>query len=286
MRKRLIFLSQNYILNKVCHVKYVEDAPMTAKAAGNKEQLLNRMDARPLGAQLKSIIRAKITSGEWAPNSMIPSENKLSEIYGISRMTVRGVITQFVSQGFLYRIPGKGTFVCDSKFEIRSLQYAGIRGQLEAQGHSVDTVLIGCERLPAEEFEAQKLGIPVGEEIYIIKRTRAANGVVISYHESYVPAALCPDLEKRDLQNEQLCKIMSTDYLLQRGRVVETLESFSADRVRAGYLNVKAGFSLILLQDQLYTPDNIIYEYSRVYFRGDKTKLRIEFSTELPSSND
>jgi len=113
------------------------------------EQLLNRADSVPLGTQLKSIIREKISTGAWAPNTMIPSENRLSEMYGISRKTARNVISQFVSQGFLYRIPGKGTFVCETKYEINSLQYAGLRGQLEAQGHNVTTRLISWCRFPA-----------------------------------------------------------------------------------------------------------------------------------------
>ena len=238
---------------------------------------LNRADSTPLGTQLRNIIREKIRSGEWAPDTMIPSENKLSEMYGVSRMTVRGVITQFVSQGFLYRIQGKGTFVSDTKFEISGLQYSGLRKQLEEQGHSVSTELISCEKMQADEYIAEKLHIRAGDEIYRICRVRAANGVNLSYHESFVPVALCPNLEQKDLQNEQLCKIMNTDYLLQRGRVVETLESFTADRSKAGYLNVKPGFPLILLQDQLFTQDNIVYEFSSVYFRGDKMKIRIEY---------
>lgn len=238
---------------------------------------LNREDAVPLCTQLRMIIREKISSGEWKPNTMIPSENRLSEVFGVSRMTVRGVITQFVSQGYLYRIQGKGTFVSDTKIEISGLQYSGIRKQLEEQGHSVTTVLISCVQQPADEYVARKLNVRIGEPVYEVRRTRSANGLAISYHQSFVPVALCPELEKKDLQNEQLCKIMNTDYLLQRGCVVETLESFTAGSTEANYLNLRIGFPLILLQDQLYTQDNVIYEYSRVYFRGDKIKIKIEY---------
>lgn len=249
----------------------------SAKQGEHGSLTLNRMDATTLGDQLRAIFREKISSGEWSPGSMIPSENKLCEIYGVSRMTVRGVISQFVSQGFLYRIAGKGTFVCDSKMEISSLQYSGIRGQLEAMGHSVETTLISCEQAPCDEYTAKMLTLHIGEDIYVIKRTRRANGIAVSYHESYVPVKLCPNLKDKPLERDQLCKIMSTEYLLQRSRVVETLESFAADRMTANYLDVTTGFPLLLLQDQLYSADGTLYEYSKVYFRGDKIKLRIEY---------
>ncbi len=244
----------------------------------DQQYFLNRQDAVPLSTQLKDIIRGKITSGEWAPNTMIPSENRLSEIYGLSRMTVRSVITQFVTQGYLYRIQGKGTFVSGTKFEFDSLGYSGLRKQLEEQGHDVQTILLSCNCAPAGEFVGRKLNLHPNEAVYCIRRVRSVNGTRISYHKSYVPAALCPALEEKELQNEPLCRIMNESYCLRRGRVIETLESYSADRSKAGYLNIHTGFPLLLLQDQLFTMDNTVYEYSCVYFRGDIIKIRMEYT--------
>ena len=240
---------------------------------------LNRYDATPLYAQLRSIFREKISSGEWAPNTMIPSENELSRIYGISRMTVRNVITQFVTEGMLYRIQGKGTFVNDTKLEISSLQYVGIRSQLEEMGQSVTTRLITCGIIHADEYLARKLNIRAGDELYRLKRVRSVNGRPISYHKSFVPVGLCPDLDKKDLEGEQLCAIMSNDYLLTRSRVIETLESYTASTSKAKHLDVEPGFPLILLQDQIYSKDNTLFEYTRVYFRGDRVKIRIQYDS-------
>ncbi|XCP85736.1 GntR family transcriptional regulator [Roseburia hominis] len=250
---------------------------MNEDIATEKEVLLNRRNATTLSEQLKDIIYDKIRTGEWKANEMIPSENKLSEMYGISRMTARGVITQFVSQGILHRIPGKGTFVSDTKLEVSTFEYSGVRGQLEEQGHSVRTKLISCEKMRADDFVSGKLGIRMGEEHYVIKRVRYANEIPISFHESYVPVKLCPDLEENDLENGLLCRIMRANYHLNRSRMVETLESYSADREKAKYLDIKPGFSLILLQDKLFTAENVLYEYSRVFFRGDKIKISIEY---------
>jgi len=239
---------------------------------------LVRDSAQTLAVQLKNIFRDKMVSGEWPANGMIPSENQLSALYGVSRMTVRGVISQFVTAGLMYRVPGKGTFVSGSKYELSSLMYSGLRGQLEEQGHSVTTELISCECVPANGYHLEWLGVAPGEMIYIIKRTRAANGVTISLHESYVPRRFCPGLEHEDLRNEQLCRIMRQKYGIERKRVVETLESFPADRAQAAPLDVRPGFPLILLQDTLFTEGDAVYEYSRVYFRGDKTKIRLEYT--------
>ena len=242
------------------------------------EETLKRRDATPLYKQLTIIIREKISSGEWAPDTMIPSENELSKMYGISRMTVRNVVTQFVSEGYLYRIQGKGTFVSDSKLELSSFQYGGLREQLEERGQTVETKLLSCDIVPADAYLAKKMQVALNTDLFRIKRVRSINNVNISYHESYVPVKLCPDLNTKKLAEDQLCHILNDDYLLTRSRMVETIESYIADSTKAEYLGIYPGFPLILLQDQIYSADNEIFEYTRVYFRGDKIKLKLSFN--------
>lgn len=239
---------------------------------------LDRKSSTPLYIQLKNIIRTKISSEEWAPDSPIPSENELCNIYGISRMTARSVITQLVSEGLLYRIPGKGTYVSESKLEITGLSYMGLRSQLEAQGKNVSTALLSIEQVPCDDYVSKKLSISPGEKIFKIKRVRYVDSTPVCYYKTFVPAVLCPELEKKDLEKEQLCAILSMNYALNRAKVVETLESYIADVPKAEILNIPPGFPLLLLQDKIATSSDVIYEYTRAYFRGDKIKLRFEYN--------
>jgi GntR family transcriptional regulator len=71
---------------------------------------------------------------------------------------------------------------------------------------------------------------------------------------------------------------MSVNYGLRRAYSVETLESCLADDQKADILGVGYGFPLILLQDIIYNTVRVAFEYSRVYFRGDKVTLRFEHS--------
>ena len=103
---------------------------------------LDKANAKPLHIQIEESILQKLESGEWAPGRLIPSENELSHIYGVSRTTVRNVITKLVQEGLLFRIPGKGTYVAEPKIVAHSLTYAGIREQLEQMGYEVSTRLI------------------------------------------------------------------------------------------------------------------------------------------------
>ena len=97
-------------------------------------QHLNRQSPQPLHLQFEEILREQLENEEWAPHACIPSENELSRKYGISRMTVRAVLTRLVDAGLLYRVPGKGTFVAEPKIVSRPLSQMGITQQLEQMG--------------------------------------------------------------------------------------------------------------------------------------------------------
>ena len=73
--------------------------------------LLHRDSSVPLYQQLEEILKGKIANGDWAPDQRIPSENELNRMFGLSRMTVRGVLTKLVNDGLLLRVAGKGTYV-------------------------------------------------------------------------------------------------------------------------------------------------------------------------------
>ena len=57
---------------------------------------LSRNTFEPLYYQIREDIREKINGNEYPPNSMIPSEAELCEIYGVSRVTVRRAVLDLV----------------------------------------------------------------------------------------------------------------------------------------------------------------------------------------------
>lgn len=66
---------------------------------------------QPLYMQIYRDLLAAIHSGEFAPGSRIPTEQELSERYGVSRITPKRALTQLVQEGWIERIPGRGSFV-------------------------------------------------------------------------------------------------------------------------------------------------------------------------------
>ncbi len=239
--------------------------------------MLERMTAEPLYQQAYNILLQRIDSGEYKAGKKIPSENELCNEFGISRMTVRSVLKDLVRDGKLYRVQGKGTFVSETKFVAGSTSYIGIREQLEKQGYDVKTSLVSFEVIKCPIKLADIMGLEEDEEVYSIIRMRSVKDEPLSLHRSYVPVKLSPGLEKQDMCGEQLCKILSNNYGLNRAKVTEILESTSAREDEAEVLNIRKGHPLLRLCDIISDKDGRIFEYSTLVFRGDKMQIRLQY---------
>lgn len=70
-------------------------------------------DPVPVYQQLAAIIRDQIERGELAPRSPVPSESYLQQRYGVSRGTARKAVELLRSEGIVYTVPQRGTYVAE-----------------------------------------------------------------------------------------------------------------------------------------------------------------------------
>ncbi|RAK06360.1 GntR family transcriptional repressor for pyruvate dehydrogenase complex [Halanaerobium saccharolyticum] len=59
-------------------------------------------------------MKEKILSGEWKPGEKIPSENELSEKFGVSRNTIRNAIQKLKGLNVIKTKQGQGTFISEN----------------------------------------------------------------------------------------------------------------------------------------------------------------------------
>jgi regulatory GntR family protein len=64
-----------------------------------------------IAAQLATIVRARIRSGELAPNQPIPGEPTLMRQYGVAQETARKAVRALAAEGLVYVVPGCGAYV-------------------------------------------------------------------------------------------------------------------------------------------------------------------------------
>lgn len=66
--------------------------------------------------RVKRELLKMILENELQPGFMLPSEGKIAETYGVSKMTSKMALNELVEAGIIYRVPRQGSFICEIDF--------------------------------------------------------------------------------------------------------------------------------------------------------------------------
>jgi GntR family transcriptional regulator, arabinose operon transcriptional repressor len=68
----------------------------------------------PMHEQVREALERRITTGQYPPSKMLPSEQELCTEFSVSRVTVRQAMSALVHKGLVIRRQGRGSFVCEA----------------------------------------------------------------------------------------------------------------------------------------------------------------------------
>lgn len=243
--------------------------------------MINKFSSIPLYLQLKDLIVKKIESNEYPPNTQIPSEQELCEIYDISRPTVRQAVSELTSSGYLYKEKGKGTFVLGKKNIIDVKNYSGFTDsildcQSPAEKNIIDISIIesSCIDILNNIFN-YNTSLPVAMityQSYINNQTKE----VYSFNKSYIPLNLFPDITAQLKDGKSSLDILRGKYPLIPDKSKSILEIIFADNNDSPILRVQPGQPLIKLQNILYSKSGQAVEYILSKYRADTCRILFE----------
>ena len=102
-------------------------------------------------------------------------------------------------QGLVYTQTGKGTLVASCQKIDQNLEtLTSFTEDMATQGKKVTSRVIKMGIELAGEFEANKLKISPGTGLFLLERFRLADDEIISLECTFIPYALCPDIENCD----------------------------------------------------------------------------------------
>ena len=173
---------------------------------------LSRNTFEPLYYQIREDIREKISSREYPPNSMIPTEAELCTYYGVSRVTVRRAILDLVQEGLLNRGKGKGTFVSENYglTEVNGVQ--SFTQELLGLNMRPSAKLLGCRVRTADSTLRNVLKLAEGEQVVTISRLRMVNDMEPCMVEVMnFPYRLVAGIEHENL-NQSIYQLLKSKY--------------------------------------------------------------------------
>jgi len=247
-----------------------------------KFKSVNRNSPIPLKHQVIEAIKDAINAGFYQPGDKLPSENKLSSLFNVSKITIRHAISDLVQQGILYRNRPKGTFVCKEKMDFQFLnKFIGFAKELIQKGHRVESKVIKSEVLSnVPPRVVHGLNIDEGEKVFFLERLRKVDGEKILVVDSYIPYAKCEGIEKFDFNTLFLLDTLSKEYGLDVVKAVRTVEPIIIDDFYAEILEVPKRSAAFFITSKAYVQDGSVIEYYETVIRGDKGKLSVTINRD------
>lgn len=149
---------------------------------------LNKNSSVALYQQLADEIKDQIQSGELVPGDQLMTEVELSQVYDISRITVRNAIKVLVEEGILVKQQGKGTFVAAGKKLTRNMGvFMGFTQGCLMDGKTPGTKVLVEELVEARASDIRDLKLKEGEKVIRILRLRYCEGVPVILEENRLP---------------------------------------------------------------------------------------------------
>ena len=231
----------------------------------------------PLYLQIKEHLRAQVLSGRLPPGTMLPSEEELGKIYGVSRPTVRQAIGELEREGLLERHRGVGTTVAQPRIRHSLNEVLGFTERMELEGRRPSSRLLERSVVTGERLEEEvRAGLGDPGRVLKLVRLRLADGEPIMLETAFVPLDLFPGLEQVDLEYGSLYRTLRERYGVTFSHIRQQLLASTPTRLEADLLGITTTVPVLITtltaRDNLGRP----VEHTRSIVRSDRFAYDLE----------
>jgi GntR family transcriptional regulator len=223
---------------------------------------VGRFATRPLYLQVKDTLVQRIVNGDWKAGAAIPNEIELSRELGISVGTVRKALDEMENERLISRRQGRGTFVIDQSSEESAFRFINFRN---SDGLRIVAEVRSWElaQAAANEFEAHKLRLRIGEPVFRLHRVLFYGGSPFAIEDAVLPQSRFPGLAQ-DSTIPPTIVGLANNFGILLARAEEKIEAASASKEAASALEVQHGTPLLKLDCIVYAIDGQPIEWSRI----------------------
>jgi GntR family transcriptional regulator len=234
--------------------------------------MINKNSPVPIYHQIEEYIKQQIQNGILKEEAVIPSEREYAERFEISRMTVRQAINNLVSEGYLKRQKGRGTFVNKKKVEQELQGMTSFTEDMLSRGMSPSSTLLSFQIIPADKKTATDLRIEEKDFVYKIKRIRLADDAPMALETAYIPVALVPGLTEEN-SNLSLYQYIEENLSLSISEATQEIEASIASIHDAESLEINIGDPILLIERISYLQNEVPFELVTSTFRADRYRF-------------
>jgi GntR family transcriptional regulator len=216
--------------------------------------------SRPLYAQVRERLVARIRSGVWKPGQLIPNEFEIAAEFGVSQGTARKAISELAAEGLVVRRQGRGTFVVEHTPAHVLFRFFNI---FDDAGLAVipDSMDVRSDLAEADDDERRALGLGDAQRVIRITRTRTRDGVPFIKEAIALPESLFPGLFGHAALPNTLYDLYQREYGALVMRTDDRLSAAAADAETAAALGIPPGGPLLRIDRVAFGLDDARLEW-------------------------
>ena len=226
-----------------------------------------------LYSRVETVLASEISDGDLKVGDQLPTEDSLISRFGVSRITVRRAIQNLVSRGLVEIRRGKGTFVAAPKITQELTELSGFVEDMHALGHKPTARVIGKEIVTADANVASQLALTKGEHVVRIRRVRLADGIPLSFDETYLPLEIGKKIISNNLKVEPIFSLLERKYDVPLIGAEYKLDAVAAEPDVAAVLKVKQQSPIFRIERTSYSTGSRPVDYERLHYRGDLVRF-------------
>jgi len=238
-------------------------------SADNKQfSPLSNGSLQPLYIQIKEAIKQRILDGDYAAHERLPSESELMKVFGVSRITVRQALRDLHSDGMVFSVQGKGTFVSKPKAvqDVQRLQ--GFGEAMAPKGYETSARVISVSETRASQEVAEALDITRNVKVIELKRVRFLNREPISIDHSFFPLEIGQKLQARDL-TQDVFPLLENEFGILLSHADLQIEATPASEEQASFLNIDVNRPVLKIKRLVFNKQGKPVDFEYLFYRGD-----------------
>ncbi|MBV9510801.1 MAG: GntR family transcriptional regulator [Caulobacteraceae bacterium] len=240
---------------------------------------LVRQPTRDLGASLHhqvfQVLRSGIMSGRYGDGDYLPGEEALTEMFAVSRATIRRAMLSLEQEGLIERRQGRGTrVVWQGRGEPVKLSLSSHLDRIDLLNTRSSVKPRSYELVSPPDAPLAALGLAPSELAYRLVRLRRSEGRPLWMMVNYFPAAIGEALRTTDFA----CTTIY-DALAEAGRpcarAEETVGAVLADPEVAAEIDIKVGAPLLELSRLMLDAAGAPLAWQLTLIPPERRKLRL-----------
>ncbi len=151
-----------------------------------------RQQRQLLSEEVRQQLAEELANGTYAPNEKLPSEPEFAQRYGISRPTLREILSGLERDGLIRRVHGVGTFVTLKQTRVRSVLDLdiGVTEAVTAAGANLNVEVVEARVGPVRAWISTALELPKDTGAFRVERIIRVDGVPATHGFDVIPLGI------------------------------------------------------------------------------------------------